>query len=239
MWVCRGRARHPSLAGWNQRGTIARLPTLSAGSHHISHGQPTMRTAHRPTVPPRFLPTCSRYSMDAYRGYGVWKGTVLTAWRLMRCNPWGAAPCATVGTWQHTWARAGLCWNKGAPGAIIIMQLGPHHAIWRPGRSLPNHVALAYLQAAQATTPFRGRPWAWRRCSCGKAARPSPSWQALRCLFGWHTRCCLSDSVQQTNTSCGMCCGSHSQAPSGLGRRSGMRAVQEHDAPMVPRSQCY
>ncbi|KAG1675904.1 hypothetical protein FOA52_001561 [Chlamydomonas sp. UWO 241] len=37
----------------------------------------------------RFLPTCSSYSMDSYRKFGVWRGTVLTAWRLLRCNPWG------------------------------------------------------------------------------------------------------------------------------------------------------
>lgn len=37
----------------------------------------------------RYLPTCSNYSIDAYKTYGVWKGSVLTAWRLMRCNPWG------------------------------------------------------------------------------------------------------------------------------------------------------
>lgn len=37
----------------------------------------------------RFLPTCSEYSMGSYRKFGVWRGTVLTAWRLLRCNPWG------------------------------------------------------------------------------------------------------------------------------------------------------
>lgn len=37
----------------------------------------------------RFLPTCSAYSMDAFQGHGVGKGFVLTAWRLLRCNPWG------------------------------------------------------------------------------------------------------------------------------------------------------
>ncbi|KAK2972357.1 hypothetical protein RJ640_014415 [Escallonia rubra] len=35
----------------------------------------------------RYLPTCSEYSMIAYKKYGVVKGTVLTAWRLCRCNP--------------------------------------------------------------------------------------------------------------------------------------------------------
>ena len=37
----------------------------------------------------RYLPTCSEYSKEAYREFGVSKGTVLTAWRLLRCNPWG------------------------------------------------------------------------------------------------------------------------------------------------------
>ncbi len=37
----------------------------------------------------RYLPTCSSYAMDAYTKYGVGRGTVLTAWRLLRCNPWG------------------------------------------------------------------------------------------------------------------------------------------------------
>jgi len=35
----------------------------------------------------RFLPTCSEYSMQAYKEFGNTKGTILTAWRLVRCNP--------------------------------------------------------------------------------------------------------------------------------------------------------
>ncbi|KAM0836407.1 hypothetical protein ACQ4PT_062349 [Festuca glaucescens] len=37
----------------------------------------------------RYVPTCSEYSMQAYKRYGVGKGTILTAWRLCRCNPLG------------------------------------------------------------------------------------------------------------------------------------------------------
>ncbi|XP_020596120.1 uncharacterized protein LOC110036095 isoform X2 [Phalaenopsis equestris] len=37
----------------------------------------------------RYVPTCSVYSMEAYKRYGVVKGTILTAWRLCRCNPLG------------------------------------------------------------------------------------------------------------------------------------------------------
>lgn len=39
----------------------------------------------------RFVPTCSEYSMTAYKKYGVAKGTILTAWRLCRCNPLGGS----------------------------------------------------------------------------------------------------------------------------------------------------
>ena len=36
----------------------------------------------------RYSPSCSQYALDAVREYGVARGTVLAAWRVMRCNPW-------------------------------------------------------------------------------------------------------------------------------------------------------
>lgn len=43
-------------------------------------------------LPPscRFTPSCSQYGYEAYAKYGILKGTWLTAWRITRCNPWGA-----------------------------------------------------------------------------------------------------------------------------------------------------
>ncbi|MBR1422176.1 MAG: membrane protein insertion efficiency factor YidD [Ruminococcus sp.] len=43
-----------------------------------------------PLTPPRckYYPTCSSYAMDSYRMHGFFMGTVLTVWRLLRCNPW-------------------------------------------------------------------------------------------------------------------------------------------------------
>ena len=35
----------------------------------------------------RYEPTCSRYAMEAIREYGILRGLVLAAWRLLRCNP--------------------------------------------------------------------------------------------------------------------------------------------------------
>lgn len=42
-----------------------------------------------PIIPPacRFLPTCSVYGVEAIEKFGATKGAILTAWRLMRCNP--------------------------------------------------------------------------------------------------------------------------------------------------------
>ena len=37
----------------------------------------------------RYAPTCSQYSIQALRKYGALKGSILTIWRLLRCQPWG------------------------------------------------------------------------------------------------------------------------------------------------------
>lgn len=34
-----------------------------------------------------YTPTCSQYALEAYEKYGFFKGTFLTVWRIMRCNP--------------------------------------------------------------------------------------------------------------------------------------------------------
>lgn len=35
----------------------------------------------------RFSPTCSQYGYTAIEKHGVFKGSALTLWRIMRCNP--------------------------------------------------------------------------------------------------------------------------------------------------------
>ena len=46
-----------------------------------------------PLTPPscRFTPTCSQYSLEAFRKYGPLKGLWLTIRRLARCHPWGGS----------------------------------------------------------------------------------------------------------------------------------------------------
>jgi putative membrane protein insertion efficiency factor len=36
----------------------------------------------------KYHPSCSEYSSLALREFGLVRGTLKTAWRLLRCNPW-------------------------------------------------------------------------------------------------------------------------------------------------------
>jgi len=42
-----------------------------------------------PLFPPscRFYPTCSEYGIQAFRKYPFYRAFWLTAWRVLRCNP--------------------------------------------------------------------------------------------------------------------------------------------------------
>ncbi|KAF6249164.1 hypothetical protein COO60DRAFT_991937, partial [Scenedesmus sp. NREL 46B-D3] len=49
------------------------------------------------------------------RAYGVAKGTVLTAWRLLRCNPWGPS-----GYDPTAWPPVGLAWLFRVEGSAEV-----------------------------------------------------------------------------------------------------------------------
>jgi putative membrane protein insertion efficiency factor len=38
----------------------------------------------------RFYPSCSEYAEEAIRVHGAVRGSALVAWRILRCNPFGA-----------------------------------------------------------------------------------------------------------------------------------------------------
>jgi putative membrane protein insertion efficiency factor len=42
-----------------------------------------------PAIPARckYHPSCSAYAVQAIESYGILRGSVLAAWRLLRCNP--------------------------------------------------------------------------------------------------------------------------------------------------------
>lgn len=45
-----------------------------------------------PLLPPscRFSPTCSEYARLALQKHGLWRGSGLAVWRLLRCQPFAA-----------------------------------------------------------------------------------------------------------------------------------------------------
>lgn len=48
------------------------------------------QAAISPTMPPdtcRFYPSCSHYGYQAIYKYGAIKGSLMAAWRILRCNP--------------------------------------------------------------------------------------------------------------------------------------------------------
>ncbi|TDI79007.1 MAG: membrane protein insertion efficiency factor YidD [Betaproteobacteria bacterium] len=38
----------------------------------------------------RFSPSCSHYVREALARYGLLRGTLLSMWRILRCNPWAS-----------------------------------------------------------------------------------------------------------------------------------------------------
>ncbi|WP_130805445.1 membrane protein insertion efficiency factor YidD [Senegalia massiliensis] len=38
----------------------------------------------------RFYPTCSAYSLEAIEKLGVFRGSIKSIWRILRCNPFNA-----------------------------------------------------------------------------------------------------------------------------------------------------
>lgn len=49
----------------------------------------------------RYHPSCSRYAVEAYQRRGFTVGTLLTVWRLLRCNPFTPGGIDDVPAAQH------------------------------------------------------------------------------------------------------------------------------------------
>jgi hypothetical protein len=54
----------------------------------------------------KYFPSCSHYAVDALNERGVLKGLGLTAWRLLRCNPWSLGGVDYVSIAQNSSTRS-------------------------------------------------------------------------------------------------------------------------------------
>jgi uncharacterized protein len=64
----------------------------------------------------RYYPSCSHYGYEAMSVHGAAKGTILTAWRILRCNPWSSGGIDEVpprGRWHSPTAL-----NAETSGAV-------------------------------------------------------------------------------------------------------------------------
>ena len=77
-------AYNPTLG---ERGAPSRLARLARAV--VSAPIRVYALVISPALPRRckYEPTCSRYALEAITEFGVLRGIVLAAWRLLRCNP--------------------------------------------------------------------------------------------------------------------------------------------------------
>lgn len=86
--------------GWNLPANLARLLI-----HIYQH---TLSKAFGPVC--KYYPSCSHYADLALQVHGLWKGSALTLWRLLRCNPYsdgGVDYPPVKGSWTNPWTEPG------------------------------------------------------------------------------------------------------------------------------------
>ena len=78
-----------TMAAPSTQANQADSPQLSLAVRLLSYPVKFYRACISPLPPPscRFTPTCSQYALEALRVHGALKGTWLTIWTLLRCNP--------------------------------------------------------------------------------------------------------------------------------------------------------
>ncbi|SCG06132.1 hypothetical protein GA0115255_121142 [Streptomyces sp. Ncost-T6T-2b] len=72
----------------------------------------------------RYYPSCSHYGYTSIDRHGAIKGTALTAWRILRCNPWSPGgvdhvPPRKRPRW-HELLRNALRGEKGGESAADV-----------------------------------------------------------------------------------------------------------------------
>ncbi|MGW5651725.1 membrane protein insertion efficiency factor YidD [Streptomyces humi] len=70
----------------------------------------------------KYYPSCSHYGYTAIDRHGAIKGTALTAWRILRCNPW------SLGGVDHVPPRKRPRWHEMLRDAWRARRGGPSAA---------------------------------------------------------------------------------------------------------------
>jgi putative membrane protein insertion efficiency factor len=89
----------------------------------------------------KYYPSCSHYGYVAIDRHGVIKGTALTAWRILRCNPW------SLGGVDHVPPRKRPRWHEVLRDVWRARKGGPP-ATGEPSGDIP-----AETQSPVAETP--------------------------------------------------------------------------------------
>ncbi|MGP3967848.1 membrane protein insertion efficiency factor YidD [Streptomyces sp. 6N223] len=72
----------------------------------------------------RYYPSCSHYGYRAVEVHGAVKGSALTAWRILRCNPWSR------GGVDHVPARKRPVWHRRV--RVFVRERLGRHPVPRP-----------------------------------------------------------------------------------------------------------
>lgn len=104
----------------------------------------------------RYYPSCSHYGYEAMRTHGACKGTCLTAWRILRCNPWSAGgvdhvPPRTSPPWFRR-LRDILSRMRGRKPSPPGTSSSEGSETLVPSRSCPDH-AVGRIESHPATSP--------------------------------------------------------------------------------------
>ncbi|WP_435193719.1 membrane protein insertion efficiency factor YidD [Streptomyces sp. NRRL F-5630] len=101
----------------------------------------------------KYYPSCSHYGFTAIDRHGAIKGTALTAWRILRCNPW------SHGGVDHVPPRKRPRWHEALRAAWRSRSQGPAAASVSPeGGTPPEGGAPAGVSAPDSSSPVAETP---------------------------------------------------------------------------------
>ncbi|CAM5719989.1 Putative membrane protein insertion efficiency factor [Streptomyces tendae] len=95
----------------------------------------------------KYYPSCSHYGYTAIDRHGAVKGTALTAWRILRCNPW------SLGGVDHVPPRKRPRWHGCCVTPGVHARAGPP-----PLNRPPRDRLLPQVLRVRRTRPQRPRP---------------------------------------------------------------------------------